>query len=195
MANKIVDDADVVFYIGSRAGGMATDNWTVPGKDATIVQLDIEPESIGRNYNVVARMVCDAKQGIIDLLYVVKEMNNKTKKKRQYLENVKRLKKEWKDLANSITSSEAVPIKPHRVIKEIREVLGEKDILVADTGQMGAWTGVLYPIISPGRTYIRAAGTLGWSLPAAIGAKFAFGDRNVLDVTGDGGIAYHIAEL
>jgi acetolactate synthase-1/2/3 large subunit len=54
---------------------------------------------------------------------------------------------------------------------------------------------VLYPIVAPGRTYIRAAGTLGWSFPAAIGAKFAAGDRKVLDVTGDGGVAYHISEL
>jgi acetolactate synthase-1/2/3 large subunit len=91
--------------------------------------------------------------------------------------------------------SNVVPIKPHRILKEIREILGKDDILVADTGQMGAWTVVLYPMIASGRTYIRAAGTLGWSLPAAIGAKFAVGDNKVLNVIGDGGIAYHISEL
>ena len=194
MANKIVEDTDVVFYIGSRAGGMATDNWTVPGQEATIIQLDIEPESIGRNYYPAARMICDAKLGVQDLFKVVKEMMKKPEK-RKYLDTISRLKKEWRSEVDSVMESDAVPIKPHRIIKEIRQILGDQDIVVADTGQMGAWTGVLYPIVAPGRTYIRAAGTLGWSLPAAIGAKFAAGDNKVLDVTGDGGVAYHISEL
>ena len=194
MANKIVEDTDVVFYIGSRAGGMATDNWTVPGQEATIIQLDIEPESIGRNYYPAARMICDAKLGVQDLLKVVKEMMKKPEK-RKYLDTISKLKKEWRSEVASVMESDAVPIKPHRIIKEIRQILGDQDIVVADTGQMGAWTGVLYPIVAPGRTYIRAAGTLGWSLPAAIGAKFAAGDNKVLDVTGDGGVAYHISEL
>jgi acetolactate synthase-1/2/3 large subunit len=194
MANKIVEDTDVVFYIGSRAGGMATDNWTVPGQEATIIQLDIEPESIGRNYYPTARMICDAKRGVQDLLKVVKEMMKKPVK-RKYLDTISKLKKEWRSEVASVMESDAVPIKPHRIIKEIRQILGDQDIVVADTGQMGAWTGVLYPIVAPGRTYIRAAGTLGWSLPAAIGAKFAAGDNKVLDVTGDGGVAYHISEL
>lgn len=193
-ANKVVADADTVFFIGSRAGGMATDNWTVPGQDATILQLDVEPENMGRNYNVAAEMTCDAKAGLRDLLAMLREMKRKPEK-RPYLEQVATLKSEWSEMASSVMSSDAVPIKPHRVIKEIRDVLGDKDILVADTGQMGAWTGVLYPTVAPGRTYIRAAGTLGWSLPAAIGAKYAAGDRRVLDVTGDGGVAYHISEL
>jgi len=194
MANKIVEDTDVVFYIGSRAGGMATDNWTVPGQEATIIQLDIEPESIGRNYYPAARMICDAKLGVQDLLKVIKEMMKKPEK-RKYLDTISKLKKEWRSEVASVMESDAVPIKPHRIIKEIRQILGDQDIVVADTGQMGAWTGVLYPIVAPGRTYIRAAGTLGWSLPAAIGAKFAAGDNKVLDVTGDGGVAYHISEL
>jgi acetolactate synthase-1/2/3 large subunit len=194
-SNKLVGDADVVFFIGSRAGGMATDNWTFPGSEAKVVQLDIEPEYIARNYKTAASMVCDSKMGLVDLLAVIKDMMRKDSYGGQYLEEVKNVKKEWDELASSLYGSDAVPIKPHRVIKEIRDVLGDEDILVADTGQMGAWTGVLYPISIPGRTYIRASGTLGWSFPAAIGAKFAAADKKVLNVTGDGGIAYHIAEL
>jgi acetolactate synthase-1/2/3 large subunit len=195
ISNKLVGDADVVFFIGSRAGGMATDNWTFPGSEAKVMQLDIEPESIGRNYKTAASMVCDTKKGLIDLLAVLKDMMRKDSSSGKYLEEVNKVKKEWDEMASSLYSSEAVPIKPHRVIKEIRDILGDEDILVADTGQMGAWTGVLYPITVPGRTYIRASGTLGWSFPAAIGAKFAAADKKVLNVTGDGGIAYHIAEL
>jgi len=195
IANEIVGDSDVVFYVGSRAGGMATNNWTYPTDEAKILQLDVKPEYIGRNYRTAASMVCDARLGLVDLLAVLKGMMAKSVSRGQYLDEVKKKKREWDDLAASVFSSDAVPIKPHRVIREIRDVLGKEGILVADTGQMGAWTGVLYPILAPGRAYIRAAGTLGWSFPAAIGAKFAAGDRKVLDVTGDGGIAYHISEL
>lgn len=194
-ANKIVGDADVVFFIGSKAGGMETNNWTFPSDKPTILQLDIEPEFIGRNYRTAASMICDAKLGIQDLFATLKTMMAKTVSRGQYLDEVKKILKEWNDLAASVMSSDAVPIKPHRVVKEIRDVLGEKDILVADTGQMGAWTGVLYPILASGRTYVRAAGTLGWSFPAAIGAKFAAVDRKVLNVIGDGGIFYHMTEL
>ena len=194
-ANRIVGDADVVFFIGSRAGGMATNDWTIPSDGAKILQLDIEPEFIGRNYRTAASMVCDARLGLRDLLTTLETMMAKQASRGQYLDEVKTIMREWEDLAASVMSSDAVPIKPHRVVKEIRDVLGEEDILVADTGQMGAWTGVLYPILAPGRTYIRAAGTLGWSLPAAIGAKFAAVDRKVLDVIGDGGIFYHMSEL
>jgi acetolactate synthase-1/2/3 large subunit len=174
---------------------MATDNWNFPSSEAEVLQLDVEPEYIGRNYRTAASLVCDARLGLRDLQATLETMLEKPTPRGGYLDEVKEMREEWGRLASSVMDSDAVPIKPHRVVKEIREALGEEDILVADTGQMGAWTGVLYPILAPGRAYIRASGTLGWSFPAAIGAKFAAEDRKVLDVTGDGGIAYHIAEL
>ena len=195
IVNEIVGEADVVFYVGSRAGGMATDNWNYPSEEAKVLQLDVEPENMGRNYRLEAGLVCDARLGLKDVLAIIETMNETPVFRKKYLGVVEEMKRGWYELASSLMDSDAVPIKPHRVIKEIRAALGEEDVLVADTGQMGAWTGVLYPIVAPGRTYIRAAGTLGWSFPAAIGAKFAAGDRRVLDVTGDGGIAYHISEL
>jgi acetolactate synthase-1/2/3 large subunit len=194
-ANKIVGDADVVFFIGSKAGGMATNNWDCPSEKATVIQLDIAPEVIGRNYRTLASMIGDVKLGLHDLLTTMNILMTKRISKDHYLSEVTKIMKEWDDVAASLMNSDAVPIKPHRAVKEIRTVLGEKDILVADTGQMSAWTGVLFSIRAPGRTYIRAAGTLGWSFPAAIGAKFAAEDRKVVDVTGDGGIFYHMTEL
>ncbi len=194
-ANKVVSGADVVFFIGSRAGGMATDNWKVPDQDTKVLQLDMEPEFIGRNYRTQASMVCDAKLGLRDLIAIIKTMMAKPSPKGQYLREIKKVMGEWRDEARPIMDSDDVPIKPHRVIKEIRDTLGKGDILVSDTGQMGAWTGVLYPTLASGRNYIRAAGTLGWSLAAAVGAKFAAGERRVLAVIGDGGILYHVGEL
>lgn len=194
-ANRIVDEADVVFFVGTRAGGMSTDNWSTPGQDAEIVQLDIEPKAIGRNYDTRASMVCDVKLGLQDLTRAINERLANPAPKTEYLRMIREAKEEWEKEAAPVMSSEEVPIKPHRVIKEIREALEKEDILVSDTGQMGAWTGVMYETLAPGRRYIRAAGTLGWSLASAIGAKFAAPESNVLAVIGDGGVLYHIGEI
>ena len=194
-ANRVVGEADVVFYVGSRAGGMATDNWSVPGPGARVLQLDVEPEHIGRNYRTHASMVCDARLGLRDLIEMLKEEMGKLTPRGEYLGEIREIMDEWEEMAGPVMGSDAVPIKPHRVIKEIQGALGEGDVLVADTGQIGAWTGVLYRTLSPGRGVIRAAGTLGWSMAAAIGAKFAAGDSRVLAVIGDGGVLYHIGEL
>jgi acetolactate synthase-1/2/3 large subunit len=86
-------------------------------------------------------------------------------------------------------------MKPQRIMKILREILGKNDIVVADTGYMGGWTGVLFDVLSTGRTYIRATGSLGWAFPASLGAKLAAPDRNVICVSGDGGIGYHLPEL
>ena len=68
-------------------------------------------------------------------------------------------------------------------------------ILVSDTGHSGVWTGAMLDLRHPGQSYIRCSGSLGWGLPAAMGAKCAAPERPVLCFTGDGGIWYHIAEL
>jgi acetolactate synthase I/II/III large subunit len=68
-------------------------------------------------------------------------------------------------------------------------------ILVADTGYSGIWTGTLIELNGAGQTYLRAAGSLGWSFPASLGAKCAAPGRKVLCFTGDGGFYYHLAEL
>ena len=74
-------------------------------------------------------------------------------------------------------------------------MLPEDAILVADTGYSGIWTGTVLELKHPGQTYLRAAGSLGWSLPAALGAKAGAPDRPVVCFTGDGGLYYHVPEL
>ena len=70
--------------------------------------------------------------------------------------------------------------------------MGPNDILVADTGYMAAWTGVLFPVRASGRVYLRAAGSL---VPASMGASLAKPQAKVVCVTGDGGVGYHLMEL
>jgi acetolactate synthase-1/2/3 large subunit len=87
-----------------------------------------------------------------------------------------------------------MPIRPDRLCAEITEALPKDAILVADTGYSGIWTATCIDLAPP-QTYLRAAGSLGWSFPAAIGAKCACPDRPVLCFSGDGAIYYHLPEL
>lgn len=66
---------------------------------------------------------------------------------------------------------------------------------MTDTGSETIWSAVFYDILAAGRNHIRAAGSLGWSFPAAMGAMLAAGDKKILNLIGDGGIGYHIGEL
>ena len=77
----------------------------------------------------------------------------------------------------------------------LRPLVPADVILVADTGLSGIWTAQMIDFRSPGQTYLRAAGSLGWSFPASLGAKCAAPDRPVVCFTGDGGFWYHLAEL
>jgi acetolactate synthase-1/2/3 large subunit len=86
-------------------------------------------------------------------------------------------------------------LRPERICKEIERVLPADAILVSDTGHAGIWTGRHIDLHHRTQTYIRAAGSLGWAVPAALGAKCAAPDRPVVCFTGDGGFYYHFAEL
>ena len=195
-ANKVILDSDLVFYIGCKTGNMATGNWTTPTPDKKVIQLDIDPEFIGRNYKTAATMVCDAKLGLQDLIATLKQLMAKPAKGYQSrLTEVADFMKQWNDAAAAEMSSDAKPITGHRLIKEIRNALAPHDILVTDTGSETIWSSLFYEVVASGRNYICAAGSLGWSFPAAIGAKFAAKDRKVLNLIGDGGMGYHIGEF
>ncbi|MDP6804582.1 MAG: thiamine pyrophosphate-dependent enzyme [Rhodospirillales bacterium] len=72
----------------------------------------------------------------------------------------------------------------------------DDDVLVADTGYMAAWSGTLIEQKTPGRNMLRAAGSLGWAFPAALGAKLAVGEgRRVTCMVGDGGLGYHLTDM
>jgi acetolactate synthase-1/2/3 large subunit len=92
-------------------------------------------------------------------------------------------------------ASDAEPIRPERLAAEFTRHLPGDALLVTDTGHSGMWTGGMVDLTSPGQGFIRAAGSLGWGLPATLGAQVAQPGRPVILWTGDGGLWYHIGEL
>ena len=88
-----------------------------------------------------------------------------------------------------------MPINPGRLCKELTELLPKDAILFADTGFAALWTNTMVYMNHPAQRYFRAAGSLGWAFPAALGGKCGAPDKPVVCFTGDGGFYYHLPEL
>lgn len=190
-ANQVVAAADLVIYIGSNTGDQVTHNWQVPPPGTPVVQIDIDPAEIGRSYAGAIGVVGDAKAALTRLLATAAPIADK----KPWLQQVQSLVRAWHDEIEPLRQSNDLPIRPERLCKEISESLPENAVLVADTGYSAIWTATMVRLIHPGQTYLRAAGSLGWAFPAALGAKCAAPDRPVICFTGDGGFWYHLSEL
>jgi len=190
-ANKVVSEADLVLFIGSRTGDLVTNNWTVPKPETPVIQIDIEPSELGRNYPNKVSLLGDAKVSVSKLLEVLHGADSKD----PWAQYAKKTLNEWREEAEPLRNSDASPIRPERLCKELSDLLPTNAVLVADTGYSGIWTGIMFYLTHPQQTYIRAAGSLGWAFPASLGAKCALPERPVVCFTGDGGFWYHLSEL
>jgi acetolactate synthase I/II/III large subunit len=192
-ANRAVNLADLVCFIGSESGGMTTHFWAVPKIGVAAIQIDIEPESLGRNYPLQASVLGDAKAVLSAML---KQADKATAKKREaWIKEISALRGEWYAKYKADLESNAVPIHPARLCHELTQHVPDDGIVVVDTGHAGMWMGGMYNLRKPTQSYLRSAGHLGWAFPAGIGAKAACPDRPVVVFTGDAGFWYHIAEV
>lgn len=191
-ANRAVHEADLVFFIGSQTGGQVTANWTKPPRGTPVIELNINPADMGRNYPNVASLCGDAKVVLSQMIAAARPGKNSNA---EWVKRVQGFVAEWRAEADRQRRSDAVPMRPERVCAELTAGLPKDAILVSDTGHSGMWTGAMIELNEPTQRYLRCAGSLGWAFPAALGAKCAAPDRPVVCFTGDGGFYYHIAEL
>jgi acetolactate synthase I/II/III large subunit len=188
-ANRVLLEADVVLVLGSSLGSMTTRNWTLIPQDATIIQVDARGEEIGRNFAVRVPVVADVQAAVSQLTVGVSGTAPQA-----WLDRVTQLRSEWRSEIAGAESSPAVQIRPERLFAQVATEMADDGIIVGDTGHVGAWSA-RHVQLRDGQSMVRAAGSLGWSLPASIGAKCALPDREVICLTGDAGFYYHIAEL
>jgi acetolactate synthase I/II/III large subunit len=190
-ANHVVSESDLVFYIGSGTGDQVCHNWTVPRPDTPVIQIDINPSELGRNYRNTLGLLGDAKRTVQAILELLNEKTNTS----EWAGRAQQLVKEWKASIEPLRNSNDTPIRPERLCKEISDMLPPDAVLVADTGYSAVWSSTMIYLTHPGQRYLRAAGSLGWAFPAAIGAKCAAPDRPVICFCGDGAFWYHLSEL
>ena len=190
-ANEIVAEADLVIFIGSHTGGQVTHFWQIPKPGTRTIQIDIDPSEIGRNYPAAVCLQGDAKITLQRLIDAVEPRGANS----LWTSRAQELVQVWREAHEPLLVSDAVPIRPERLCREITKILPSDAVLVSDTGHAGIWTGSMIELTQPGQTYLRCAGSLGWGFPAAMGAKCAEPNRPVICFTGDGGFWYHIGEL
>jgi acetolactate synthase I/II/III large subunit len=192
-ANRIVNEADLVCFIGTETGGMTTHSWQAPKIGTAAIQIDINPESIGRNYPLQAAVLGDARQ-------VLRKMNaiadgGTAASRKAWTARVVEICSEWRAKYKDVLNSNATPIRPERICHELTKNLPSDAIAVVDTGHGGMWMGGFFDLMHPGQSYMRSAGHLGWAFPAGLGAKCAAPDRPVVTFTGDAGFWYHIGDV
>ena len=190
-ANRIVHRADLVLFVGCDTGDQVTNTWRTPAPGTPIVQIDIDPEELGRSYPATLGLMGDPKATLAKLIEAV----GTPRRERAYAEWAAGLMAEWRAEMAPLRASDATPIRVERLCEEITAALPEDGILVADTGFSGIWTGTCVELNGTGQSYLRAAGSLGWSFPASLGAKLAAPKRKVVCFSGDGAFYYHLPEL
>jgi len=190
-ANQIVHEADMVLFVGCHTGDQVTHTWRIPAMNTPCVQIDIDPLELGRSYPNTLGLMGDPKATLAKLLTALGNATRDT----AFADRAAGIVAAWREAREPLLANNAVPIFPDRLCAEITRALPEDGILVADTGYSGIWTSTLIELNGTGQTYLRAAGSLGWSLPAALGAKCAAGKRKVICWSGDGAIYYHLTEL
>ncbi len=187
----IVDAADLVIFVGCRAGSVTTERWRhpAPGK-AKIIQIDVDPAVPGANYRVDVPIIGDARL----CLAMLDESVSAISRDVATVEKQKQLKFEkFKALA----ASEDTPIKPERVVAELQKALDKDAIVVADPGTPCPYFSSYYIVRGTGRRYFsnRAHGALGYSMAAAIGAHFGRPAVKTVAVMGDGSFGMCVGEL
>ncbi len=192
-ANKALAEADLVFFLGSSAGGMVTHGWQFPPPGTTVVQLNIDGAELGRNYPNAASIMGDAKVSLRKLIDLAEKKSPEAAK--AWTGRVAELVAEWRASEEPNLTSDAVPMRPERICREISELLPKDGVVVSDTGHSGMWTGTMIELEHPTQRFFRCAGSLGWGFPGALGVKCALPDQAVVCFTGDGGFQYHISEL
>ena len=195
VANAVLGECDFCLAIGTQMGSITTDVFTLPKQGTPVAHIDIDPAVLGRTYREAVSIAADARAALAQAVEAARDL--RPNRWAEWTRRVQGMVTAWRADFRRLAGDKLVEkaINPRHAILRIGEVLGADDILVADTGYMAAWTSTMVERTRPGRLGQRAAGSLGWAFPAAMGAQLAAPGRRVICLTGDGGIGYHLADL
>ena len=199
-ANEIAAKCDTYIAIGSNLGNHTTKTRRAPPPTVKVIHIDLDPGVLGTNYREEVSVVGDAKLALKAMIEAAEAsgLNKKACPWADWVKEVQSIAASWKAAFQEKAGDGGAEnaINPYFVMSALNKVLGPDDVLVADTGYMGAFGNTCFDIKTPGRKYVRCSGSLGWSLPASLGAQCAVKDKSrVVCLIGDGGIGYHIADM
>lgn len=191
VANMAMSETDLIIALGARFDDRVTGKLSEFAKYAQIVHIDIDPSSISKIVDVTYPIVGDVSSVLEELLGLIKN-DFEVKNILPWKETLERYNKLH---PLSYEDSQEV-LKPQWIIKKVGEILGNEALISTDVGQHQMWAAQFYPFNFP-RQFITSGGlgTMGFGLPAAIGAKKAFPQKVSINITGDGSILMNIQEL
>ena len=192
---KVVSDADLVVFVGCRAGSVTTEKWRFPEPGTPVIHLDADPMVIGANYGTAVGLVGDAKlalQALVDELRAHHKVRPgggraavaaaKAEKFAPFRELAQRRQKQ---------------VLPERIVAILHELLPRDAVVVSDPGTSCPYFSAYYEFLEAGRHFItnRAHGGLGYSMAAAVGAHYGRPQAKVVAVMGDGSFGFTCGEL
>ena len=190
----VVEAADLVVFVGCRAGSVTTERWRFPRPGAArIVHIDVDPRVPGANYPTEVAVAGDAKLAL-EALAEALDGASPGRIDPAFLRAQKAKKFEAFD---ALAKSDETPIRPERLVAALQDALPADSVVVADPGTPCPYLSAYLVLEKPGRGFLsnRAHGALGYAMPAAIGAQFARPDAKCVAVMGDGSFAFTSGEM
>ena len=187
-ANFATDEADLVIAAGIRFDDRIAGNPTKFCEKAKIIHIDIDPAEIDKNKKIEVPIVGDLKSVLTEINKEVVSKENK-----EWVETIKNWKKEYSLIHNEVGEDKLLP---QEVLKELDSILKGEGIIVTDVGQHQMWTAQYLTYQNPNSIVTSGgAGTMGFGVPAAIGAQVGAPTKKVVLVVGDGGFQMTFQEL
>ncbi len=193
-ANMAVSHCDFMLALGVRFDDRVTGSIETFAANAKIVHIDIDPSSINKNVTIDLPIIGDTKATLKDILRFLEEHHytQDADSRAQWLREIA----EWRGKVPLSYCQNGEVIKPQYVIEKLQMLTKGDALITTDVGQHQMWTAQFFHFDRP-NTFISSGGlgTMGFGLPAAIGVKCAFPDRQVVAIAGDGSIQMNIQEL
>jgi len=198
--NEQCRGADVILGLGTRFSEADCSSWepeyTFNFPPTKLIHIDIDPAEIGRNYPVEIGAVADLKQALTVLNRVARRIVPEGIKRPEVAGAIEAFRATFVAGNRGFAKSDAYPMRPERILADVREVLPRDAIITTDVGWNKNGVGQQFPVYTPGTIFTPGGyATMGFGAPAAMGAKLALPKRTVIALVGDGGFGQNPALL
>jgi len=192
----VVEQSDLVMFIGCRAGSVTTERWRFPARGTRIVHIDADPQVIGAIYRTEVALVGDARLALHAIDVELGRRASEVKRQDGATRVARALQEKFSAFDRLATSGET-QVLPERLVATLNEVLPSDAVVVCDPGTPCPYFSAFYRFRESGRHFIsnRAHGALGYSMSGAIGAHFGRPQSKCVSVMGDGSFAFTAGEL
>ncbi len=185
--NKIMEEADLVIAVGYDIVEYAPSKWN-PNGSTDIIHVDMRPAHINKQYQPEVEVVGDIADALVQI--------GRRASRRHEPERALEIKKMMVEEHEAYATDDSFPMKPQRILNDVRKVMGREDIVISDVGAHKMWIARHYNCYEPNTCIIsNGFATMGISVPGAIGAKLVYPDKKILAVCGDGGFMMNCQEF